>query len=186
MQFVWDDNDLKPREETVTLGQRQFLLKEASADVHRQYQNLIVSGARMEGEKVQFGRVADADLYLLAACLFEITSEKRGDQPAFVVHRAVSAEFARSLPNRVAEPLITAAKKMSNIGQQKPRQEKLETTFRETAGALAALAESPAETDSWKQWMIDAVAAAVSGTEATGPEDVAAKNGQPAGTSISV
>ena len=177
MQLVWSEEDLSPREEPVTLGKQEFVIKEASEDVHRQYKNFMVAGAKVEEGRMTMGKVADADLYLLGACLYEVTDEKtNGTVLAHKVHRPANSAFVRLLPHRIADPLVERIKKISGIGQEKPKQEKLEETFRKTAADLFSLSENEMDRCAWKTWMAEAITAAGEETANHGPEEVALKN----------
>lgn len=64
--------EFAPREVRVTYKQQAYTLKQASAEVTRQYRNASARSVRMlDGKMVGLGDVGDVEMLLVAGCLFK-------------------------------------------------------------------------------------------------------------------
>ena len=156
----FDFADLRPLEVPVRIpvkegkfhpdgAPRDFVLKEATADVARIYRNAQMRSTKLvDGKPAQIDGFADADLLLLHGCLFEVLqAPAAGAQPALPPHGVLAKSFISSLPNRVSRPLIAKCKHISGLNddesieslerQRKSLDEKIAQMRKERKGSSA-------------------------------------------------
>jgi len=88
---------------------KDYVLKEATADVRIRYQNAQIASMERVGDRL-FGKegIADTELLLVQGCLFERTDKGDG---------AVAMGFVKALGGRLVAQLFEDAKRISDIGQ---------------------------------------------------------------------
>lgn len=112
------DFDLAPREQRVTLDGQPYAIREAPVGVGAAYRYQVMNTAHVgdDGKVVMGGGVAEGEVRLLVGCLFRVV-----ETPGGTTYVQAPEAFTRGLPDRVAQPLIAVAKRLSNIDQ--PRRE---------------------------------------------------------------
>jgi hypothetical protein len=129
----WDD--LEPIQVPVRVGQKRYVLREASEAAAATYRNAGLRSARMnDGKVVGIEGAADVQALLVSLCLFHFVAGKDGQQLPI----PVSLEAVRSWPARVVLKLFERAKQISDLDETETR-EVLEKRLAETQEKLAAL-----------------------------------------------
>lgn len=103
--------DLTPQELAVTIGGREYVLREASAEAARQYRNAASKGMKFDGngKPVSLGdNPADAELLLVSQCLFE-----RYPHNGETRERPVQPNTVKAWPDRVTKALFGKCKDLS-------------------------------------------------------------------------
>lgn len=100
-----DFSDSEFRSIDVKIGEKEYVLQEASGDAVCIYQNAMTKGVTLnsDGKPEKISGLADADPLLVSHCLFD----SRGN--------SVPVMFVRSLPNRIQEALVKELKEMSGL-----------------------------------------------------------------------
>ena len=133
--------DLKPVEVPVKIGEQRYVLREASEEAARQWNNAKLRAARMnaDGKTTSIDGLADAEPLLVSLCLCMMdpkTGETRTDRNLNPV--TVSQATVLSWPARVVKPLYEKALAISNLdGKDTP--EALETEIANLQERLAKL-----------------------------------------------
>lgn len=106
----YTEDDLAPAEVPVKYGKKELVLREATAEAARLFRNSATRGARlMDDKSVILSEVGEAEITLLANCLFE--KFKGGDRP-------VGASFVRGMLSHIARELFDRAKKISRLDEE--------------------------------------------------------------------
>lgn len=101
-------DDLAPIEESVSIGGRDYILREASTDAARKYRNQMTRCAKMNDGKVSgIGDIADLQPLLVHLCLF--TSPVNGNGTP----KNVPLEIIYAWPERVTKALYARCKEIS-------------------------------------------------------------------------
>lgn len=112
--------DIARIEVPVRVGGKDYVLREASEDAFRQYQNSIMRAGRFKnGEQVGFEDIADSDSLLLSLCLFEGYEHPKGSTK--LNYRPVLLKTVRDWPRRITKPLIDRCKLISGIDERKDK-----------------------------------------------------------------
>lgn len=100
-------DDILPVEVKFTYREKQYVLREATAGIATKYRNLILKSARMkDGQPSGVDGLVDSEIYLISACLSEITD--KGE-------KLVSEPSVRNLPYRVSKRLFEKAVEISDL-----------------------------------------------------------------------
>ena len=90
-----------------------YILREASGKVARQYRKTLMENVRLEnGKLVGLANTADVQAILVAGCLFEVMPGKNGGPST---ERAVSINTVLDWPNSRLEALFERAKELSPL-----------------------------------------------------------------------
>lgn len=133
--------DLKPVEVPVKIGEQRYVLREASEEAARQWNNAKLRAARMnaDGKTTSIEGLADAEPLLVSLCLCLIdpkTGEIRTDRNLNPVTVALATVLG--WPARVVKPLYEKALAISNLdGKDTP--EALEAAIANLQERLAKL-----------------------------------------------
>lgn len=103
--------DLTPQELAVTIGGKDYVLREASAEAARQYRNASTKGMKFDGngKPMSLGdSPADAESLLVSMCLFE-----RYEHNGQTKDRPVQLSTVKTWPDRVAKNLFAKCKELS-------------------------------------------------------------------------
>jgi len=101
--------DLAPISVSVTIGGKPYVLKEASEDAARQWNNANLKAMKMSDGKLSgMDGVADNASLLISLCLFDITDGFTSP---------VSLATIRSWPHRITKPLFEKCKSISGLGE---------------------------------------------------------------------
>jgi len=93
--------DLPEKEVDVSIGDKKYVLREASGDAACRYHNKMTSGIKaFKGEMTMTGSMADAEPLLVSACLFPIDAEGK------VSTVNVPIQTVRKWPNRITQTLF--------------------------------------------------------------------------------
>ena len=174
--------DLTPIERPVSIGQKKYILREASEGAACQYRNATLKGARMaDGKIVGMDGVADAEPLLVSLCLHPVgpNDKIRLDTSGNPV--PTDLRIIRAWPPRVVRALFDTLKEISPGLEEKEDQKALEKRFAETTEKLVALSESGRDRDAWREWLHQTVDEKLGTTPNQGPED-SLPNGQASGT----
>lgn len=120
---------IEPISIPVTIAGKNYVLKEATADVACKYRNIILKSTKLnvDGRVTSMEGLADAEPFLVSLCLFEVDGDKLKPVPITTI---------RSWPNRIQKALFAEAKNISELDEKeteailqkriKDSQEKLE------------------------------------------------------------
>lgn len=99
---------INPVELPVIVGDKKYILREASGDAACKYRNNLLKSTKMspDGKVQSVEGLADIEPFLVSLCLFEVT--EKGDKP-------VALHTIRSWPNRVQKALFEEAKRISYL-----------------------------------------------------------------------
>lgn len=104
LKFTKDD--LTPQEEPVEIGELKLILREASGKAQSAYQSAAIRGSRVakSGGEITIGDdIGDADLVLLAGCLF------------YPNNRSVPRSIIEGWNGRISKAIAKRAKQMSGL-----------------------------------------------------------------------
>lgn len=112
-------DSIEPKSINVKIGNRVFILREATAQAACDFQNAVQSCTIYNDKGIRCGvkNLADVDIVLVKACLIEI---KDGG------YHAVEEGEIRSWPDRIKDKLFRTACEISNINQPESKEELLE------------------------------------------------------------
>ena len=112
-------DSIEPKSINVKIGNRVFILREATAQAACDFQNAVQSCTIYNDKGIRCGvkNLADVDIVLVKACLIET---KDGG------YHAVEEGGIRSWPDRIKDKLFRTACEISNINQPESREELLE------------------------------------------------------------
>ncbi len=106
----------------VTVGGKQYVLKEATEAAHCEYRNTVQKAIKWsEGKQVGVGDMENANSLLLSLCLFELYQPKKDSDT--VAERPVILQQIRSWPRRVTRPLIERCKQISGIIKEETQED---------------------------------------------------------------
>lgn len=106
---ILDFGTLEPVEVSVKIGDKSYVLREATAADAAAFKNAAMATARLEdGKMVGIGRAADAEAVLVGRCLLS-QEDKTG------AWKPVGEAFAKSLPSRITAKLYERARKISGL-----------------------------------------------------------------------
>jgi hypothetical protein len=139
-----DPNNLKPAEEPFMLKGRWYVLREASKDADVAYRSAQMKNLQLmekDGERhMTTSGAAEADPVLLSYCLYYGDGEGklvlRGADPD--PRYRVPLATILSWPTRLVDPLVKRLKEMSNIEQERTR-EQLEKDIKDATEAIKRL-----------------------------------------------
>lgn len=119
------DYDLAVIEIPVKIGGKEFLLREASGEVHRNFTNARTNSLILGPNKsvVGYKNIADLDSFLVSLCLVELV---RGEDDSVIHERPTQLEQIRSWPGRIGSDLYDKARKISKIDEDKTLEALLE------------------------------------------------------------
>lgn len=128
--------DVRLREVPVAIGERSYVLVEATEEDVTLYENTTARGVKFsaKGKPSGLDRTAEGRSVLLASCLKEVRSDG--------THGQVAEAFVRSLPSRVTKALFKTLKDMSGIEDAKDEDEP-----RDERGLLDKIEQLQAEID---------------------------------------
>lgn len=135
-----------PTEELVTIGDTEYVLKEASAGAAAEHKDATFRAVKVNNQTntSTFGGIADADLVLLSRSLFERRSPPNKPETQLLV--PVPINTLKGWANRVIEPLVEHLKLVS--GMQQPEDIKSLYKQREVINAkIAKIEGNPEDTD---------------------------------------
>jgi hypothetical protein len=132
-----DFSDLTPIEFPFSYKGKKYVLCEASADAASKYRNALLKNAKPgpDGRLASYGEMAEAELVLVAGCLFEAYPDKDGAEK----RRPVTVQQLREFPNRVTKPLFERAQKISELMPEKETREVLLKRISEASKKLNEL-----------------------------------------------
>ena len=139
--------DLEPRQESLTIAGKAYILREASEGAACKYRNKAMAAARMaDGKLVGMDGAADVEPLLVSLCLWEVTD--KGERP-------VSLATVMGWPARVVKPLFARAKAMSALDEEEQEtRETLEEKMAALQGKLALLDEANGHgSDPTRSWL---------------------------------
>lgn len=112
----FDFDDLTPQFKPVKYLKKQFVVKEARGRAVVAYRNSAMRAAKMKDQEiVGIDGLADSEIVLVAACLFEVRPDILiNDKPKELT---VSETFVRDMPYRVVKPLYDWIKAVSEIDE---------------------------------------------------------------------
>jgi hypothetical protein len=91
---------------------KNYILREATAEVAKKYRKATMSGTSMADGKISgIGGIADAEAILVAGCLFETYPGPNNS----VNERPVLLSTVLAWPSRVVQPLFDAAQRISGL-----------------------------------------------------------------------
>lgn len=103
----FDDPTL--REVPVKIGDKRFVLREASGDAACKWRNSILKATKLvDGKPASMDGLADGEPYLVSLCLFELNADGLELRP-------VPLHVVRSWPARVQKALFERVKSMSDL-----------------------------------------------------------------------
>jgi len=114
--FDFSPENLKPVEIPVKgPNGKTYLLKEATAEVAKNYRAVVMESAKMNDGRMSFSAdgTVKAEPILVAGCLYEQYTQSNG-QPG--ERPAILGEILR-WPNRVVQPLFKAARQISGLDE---------------------------------------------------------------------
>lgn len=115
-KMVFDDPT--PAKVEVTIGGEEYVLKEASGDTAVKYRNMLLRATKMSDGKVSgIDGMADAEPYLVSACLFRIVDMKgtRTEVP-------VALAAVRAFKDSILKQLFERVKKISGLDDKETEQ----------------------------------------------------------------
>lgn len=138
--------DLTPIEVPVTLGTKQYLLKEASESAAAKYKNAALKGTRVtetaDGTKqATVDGVSDTEALLVSMCLVEVKSDS--------TFAPVSVDFIKGLPHRISNALFLKAEEISGL-KRKETKEEIRKQIKTLQDKLAKLMREGTEDESLK------------------------------------
>ena len=103
------DMEIAPRETLVTLGSKQYVLREATAAVARRYRNKLLESITYgeDGRIHQAPGIADLEVLLVSGCVFAVNPKGPPTQ--------VGENVVASWPDRVVKALFSQAKDLSGF-----------------------------------------------------------------------
>lgn len=123
-----DFTDLEPVSRSVKYKEKQYVLREASADAAAKYRNQGLRGARFsEGKMVGMGDVADLQPYLVSLCLWELVGAAKEDSAETVsaarekngtVEKPVDLKVIRTWPERMVKEMFNWVKDVSMLDEE--------------------------------------------------------------------
>ena len=121
----FDFSELTLIEFPVKIGDKECVLREASEDAARQYQNALTRHTSIEDGKVRgiMGPIADTQSLFVSLCMFESSDDGK--------ERRVDVKEVRKWPARVVKKLFDKAKEISEIGEDGDTIESLEKQIAE-------------------------------------------------------
>lgn len=134
--------DAEPVEVPVRIGNRRYMLCEASEDAACKYRNASTACARFDGGKMVGiqGPIADVEPLLVSLCLFELY-----DHQGETRRRPVTLTQVRSWPSRVVKPIYEKARELSRL-KEDDEPEVLERRIATDQQRLAAIRAGTVDT----------------------------------------
>jgi hypothetical protein len=113
--------DLSDNEIPITVGDKDYTLKEASGDAVCKYRNMMLNCMEglVDGKPSKVRNIADCDPFLVSLCLFD---EK---------DKHVSLSVVRDWPNRVQVALFEKVKEISDMQDEEKTIEQMELELTE-------------------------------------------------------
>ncbi len=109
--------DLVGNQADVVIGGENYVLKEATGEVAKQYRNSALRSVRLgstgKAETVIGDGLAIAEPLLVSLCLFKVKTLADNS----VKHLPVKLDTVLSWPNRVIKPLFNKVKEISDLGE---------------------------------------------------------------------
>lgn len=106
--------DLSMNEQFINVGDREYLLREASSEAACKYRNFLLGNVQLgpTGKPEKLGTVADAEPLLVSLCLFEIV--KRDPMSL----KRIPLATVKAWPNRAVKNLFTRVQEMSDLAEE--------------------------------------------------------------------
>ena len=103
MQFSLDVIEIP-----IKVGDKDYVLREASGDAAAKWRNAMFAGAKLgaNGKPESVHNMADTEPLLVSLCLFDAENNK-----------PVSLQTVRSWPSRIITPLFNKAVEISDLGE---------------------------------------------------------------------
>lgn len=113
--------DLAVTEIPVELGERKYVLREASEGAACQFRNAITKAAKMaDGKVVGIENIGDVEPLLVSLCLFEVLPD------GGTKNIGVPIQVVRGWPARVVKQLFAKAKEISELDEAAETEEAIE------------------------------------------------------------
>jgi hypothetical protein len=120
---VFDFDDISLKEKPVRIGDKRYILREASGEAGRIYKNAVQAAIKYgeDGEISSITGMADTRTLLLSHCLIEADSQTL--QPVYIerdgksLPKFVHLTIIRSWPTRISEPMVEWVKTVSELSE---------------------------------------------------------------------
>lgn len=141
MTTEMDFADLSLIEIPVTVGDKKYILREASEDSACKYRNAMLRCTKLgpEGKPASVHGIADVEPLLVSMCLFEALPDGSGFK-----NSCTRVETVRSWPSRIVKQLFEKTKEISDLDEEDEDKESLEKQKKEVEEKLAKLEEDNA------------------------------------------
>lgn len=124
-------DDLALIEVPVSIGDKRYLLREASGNVACKYRNALLNCTVLgpEGKPQTVRNMADVEPLLVSLCLFQLLEQPDGT----VKERPAQLADVRGWPNRIVKALFERAKEISELDEEEEEQESVKNGSGDTA-----------------------------------------------------
>lgn len=121
MQSALVFDDIAPIEIPVRIGDKSYILREATGEDARQWRNLNMKAAKFtsDGKVASMEGMADGQYFLVHRCIFSTNGDgKRSDNPIPLV-------MIKSWPERIIKSLFQKAKEISDLEEKPETRERI-------------------------------------------------------------
>ena len=112
MPLHFDESDLAPKEDTVSFGDRQYIIVEATEDAATKYRNCMMAATRIgaDGKPVGTDGIAQAEPLLVSLCMFEVYDKDK--------RRPVLLRDVLKWPSQLVGKIFARIQEISNLAEK--------------------------------------------------------------------
>lgn len=114
--IVFEEKDLEPIVVPVTIGKKEYELREADEDTAVKYRNASISGVTwgQDGSATKMENIGDVEPLLVSLCLREVVKREGGT----TTYRPVTVQNLLKWKPKVVRKLFETAKEISNLNEE--------------------------------------------------------------------